>query len=95
MYTADDKNKIISEIISKLLHFNSTAISYRIEYYLAPKRRNILEMQYGIHRYAFQMHYRILLKEYLPRTQENLERDCLEHHCEYSLKPFDWMKLFK
>ena len=31
-----------------------------------------------------------LLKEDLPRTQENLERDCLEHHFERSLKHCDW-----
>ena len=26
--------------------------------------------------------YVLLLKEHLPRTQVNLERDCLEHHGE-------------
>ena len=31
-----------------------------------------------------------LLKEHLPRTQEKLERDCLEHHCKGSLKFCDW-----
>ena len=30
------------------------------------------------------------LKEHLPRTQEKLKRDCLEHHCERSLKFCDW-----
>ena len=32
----------------------------------------------------------LLLKEYLPRTQDKLERACLEHHCERSLKLCDW-----
>ena len=31
----------------------------------------------------------LLLKEHLPRTQERLERDCLEHHCERTLKLCD------
>ena len=30
-----------------------------------------------------------LLKEYLPRTQEKLEQDCLKHHCERSSKHCD------
>ena len=37
-----------------------------------------------------QIFYGLLLKEYLPRTQENLEHDCVEHHCERSLKLSDW-----
>ena len=32
----------------------------------------------------------LLLKEYLLRTQDKLERACLEHHCERSLKLCDW-----
>ena len=32
----------------------------------------------------------LLLKEYLPRTQNKLEHACLEHHCERSLKLCDW-----
>ena len=28
----------------------------------------------------------LLLKDHLPRTQERLEQDCLELHCERSLK---------
>ena len=36
------------------------------------------------------IYYRLLLKEHLPRTQEKLERDCLKHHCERSLKLCDW-----
>ena len=31
------------------------------------------------------IYYGLLLKEHLPRTQEKLERACLEHHCERSL----------
>ena len=31
-----------------------------------------------------------LFVEHLPRTQEKLERACLEHHRERSLKPCDW-----
>ena len=27
----------------------------------------------------------LLMKEHLTKTQEKLERDCLEHHCERSL----------
>ena len=34
--------------------------------------------------------YGLLLKEHLPRTQEKLESDCLEYHCERSLKLCDW-----
>ena len=30
------------------------------------------------------------LKKHLPRTQEKLERDCLDHHYERSLKFCDW-----
>ena len=30
------------------------------------------------------------LKEHLPRTQEKLDSDCLEHRCERSLKFCDW-----
>ena len=32
----------------------------------------------------------LLLKEYLPRTQEKLERDSLEDQCKRSLKFCDW-----
>ena len=32
----------------------------------------------------------LLLKEHFPRTREKLERDCLEHHSERSLKLCDW-----
>ena len=35
---------------------------------------------------CLQIYYGLLLKEHLPRTKEKLERDCLEHHCERSLK---------
>ena len=59
-------------------------------YYLTTNRGNFLEMQYGFSRYAFTIYYGLLLKEHLPRTQERLERDCLDHHCERSLKLFNW-----
>ena len=39
---------------------------------------------------CLQIYYGLLLKEHLLRTQEKLERDCLEHHCERSLKLCDW-----
>ena len=39
---------------------------------------------------CLQIYYGLLLKEHLPRTQERLEFDCLEHHCERSLKLCDW-----
>ena len=39
---------------------------------------------------CLQIYYYLLLKEHLPRTQQKLERDCLEHHCERSLKACDW-----
>ena len=39
---------------------------------------------------CLQIYYDLLLKEHLPRTQQKLERDCLEHHCERSLKACDW-----
>ena len=34
-----------------------------------------------------------MLKEQLPRTQEKLERACLEHHCERPLKLCDWSSI--
>ena len=39
---------------------------------------------------CLQIYCGLLLKEQLPRTQEKLERDCLEHHCERSLNLCDW-----
>ena len=37
------------------------------------------------------IYYGLLFKkEHLPRTQEKLERDFLEHHCEKSLKICNW-----
>ena len=48
-------------------------------------------MQYGFDRNVLlQIYYSLLLKEHLPRTQEKLGRDCLQHHCERSLKLCDW-----
>ena len=35
---------------------------------------------------CLQIYYGLFLEEHLPRTQEKLERGCLEHHCEKSLK---------
>ena len=35
---------------------------------------------------CLQIYYDLLLKEHLPKTQEKLERDCLEDHCERYLK---------
>ena len=32
----------------------------------------------------------LLMKEHLTKTQEKLERDCLEHHCERSLTYSGW-----
>ena len=40
---------------------------------------------------CLQMYYALLVKEYLRRTQEKLERDCLEKDdCERSLKLCNW-----
>ena len=41
---------------------------------------------------CLQINYDLLLKEHLPRTQERLERDCLEHHCERTLKLCNWSR---
>ena len=41
---------------------------------------------------CLQIYYGLLLKQHLQRTQEKLERDCLEHHCERSLKFCDWSR---
>ena len=45
--------------------------------------------------YVLQIYYGLILKEHLPRTQKNLERDCLEHHGERSIKLCEWMKSLK
>ena len=39
---------------------------------------------------CLQIYYGLLLKQHLQRTQEKLERNCLEHHCERSLNLCDW-----
>ena len=39
---------------------------------------------------CLQIYYGLFLEEHLPRTQEKLERGCLEHHCERSVKFCDW-----
>ena len=57
---------------------------------LAINRGNFLEMQYGFYVYTLQIYYGLLLKAYLSRTQERLERDCLEHYCERSFKLCNW-----
>ena len=41
---------------------------------------------------CLQIYYGLLLKQHLQRAQEKLERDCLEHHCERSLKFCDWSR---
>ena len=52
-------------------------------------------MQYGLYRFPLQIHHGLLLKEHLATTQESLERDCLGHHGEKSLRLYDWMKSLK
>ena len=50
-----------------------------------------MEMQYGFYRNALLAHLLSLaVKRAFTRTQEKLERDCLKHHCERSLKLCDW-----
>ena len=39
---------------------------------------------------CLQIYYGLLLKKHLPRAQEKLERDCMEHYCERSLKLCGW-----
>ena len=43
-------------------------------------------MQHDICRYVLKIHQGSLLKEHLPRTQEMLERECLNNHGKRSLK---------
>ena len=38
----------------------------------------------------WQIYDGLLLKEHLPRTQEKLGLECLEHNCERSIKLCDW-----
>ena len=75
------------------LYLDTTAISNQIKYYLTTNGGNFLEMQYGFYRYALHICYGLLLKEHLVRTQERLERDGLEDHCERSLKLCDWSSI--
>ena len=42
---------------------------------------------------CLQINYGLSLKEHLPRTQERLEGDYLEHHCERSLNLCDWLMM--
>ena len=39
---------------------------------------------------CLQIYCGLLLKENLSRAQEKLQLDCLEHHCERSLRLCDW-----
>ena len=77
-----------------VLSLDTIAISHQIKYYLTTNRVNFLEMQYGSFldlQVCFACRFNgLLLKEYLPRTQEKLERDCLEDQCKRSLKFCDW-----
>ena len=50
-------------------------------------------MQHGFYRDALHIYYGLLLKEHLARTQERLERDGLEDHCERLLKLCDWSNI--
>ena len=70
-----------------VLNLGAAAISNQIKYYFTTNRGKFLEMQYGFYRYALlAVFYDFLMKEHLPRTQEKLDQDCLELHCERSLK---------
>ena len=69
-----------------VLHLDTTAISNLIKYYLTANRVWLLQV-------CFADLLRLLLKEHLPRTQETLERDCLEHHCERLLKLCNWSSI--
>ena len=100
MQTADDSSKLTSKPFETtfllysfklVLYLDTTAISNQIKYYLTANRGNFLERQYDFYKYALlQIYFGLLLKKHLPRTQENLERACLEHHCKRSLKLCDW-----
>ena len=76
-----------------VLYLDTAAISNQIKYYLTADRSNFLEMHYGFYRYVLQIYNDLLLKEHLPETQERLERYCLEHYCERSLKLCDWSSI--
>ena len=77
-----------------VLNLDTIAISHQIKYYLTTNRVNFLEMQYGSFldlQVCFACRFNgLLLKKYLPRTQEKLERDFLEDQCKRSLKFCDW-----
>ena len=75
-----------------VLYLDTTAIGNQIKYYLTTRREfsgNVVWLLQVCFAYRF-IYYGLLLKEHLPRTQEKLERDCLEHHCKRSLKLRDW-----
>ena len=44
---------------------------------------------------CLQIYCGLLLKEHLPRIQEKLQRGCLDHHCEISLKLCDWSSTYR
>ena len=98
MQTANDNSKhtlkafqttLVLNSFKWVLHLGTTAIGNHIKYYLTTNRGNFLEIQYGFYKCALQIYYGLFLKEDLPRTQKRFERDCLEHHCERSLKLSD------
>ena len=66
--TADDSSKVTSQappvtlalyVFKLVLYFNSSIISNQIKYYLAIKRKNCLQIQYGFYRHAVQIHYHL------------------------------------
>ena len=72
-----------------VLYLDTTAISNQIKYYLTTNRRYFLEMAFTS-MLCLQIYNGLLLKEHLPKTQERLDRDCLEHHFKKKLKLCDW-----
>ena len=106
--TADDNSKVISQAIQLtfvlyiyklVLYFNSTINNNQIKYHLA-----IIEQIFCRYSIAFTdmlcrftiSYDSLLLKEHVPRTEGSwcLERDCLDHHGERSLKLYYSMKSF-
>ena len=80
---SNDNSKLTSQVVLYsfilVLYLGAIVISNQIKYYLTTNRGNFLEIKYVFYRYALQIYYGLLLKEHLPRTQERLKRDCLEH----------------
>ena len=50
---------LVLYIFKLVLYFNSSIISNQVKYYLAIKRRNVLQIQYGFHWYDLQIHYQL------------------------------------